>query len=94
MKASIEYGEKYRGFRSAWYVEGHRLHKNENVHQCWKEACAYSDEHSRTEVVIIEWIARSKDYSCMAVLLDNQAQPERRVQINREGVFNNGNRDN
>jgi len=93
VKNSTTTCEKYKKFRAAWYVEGHRLHKYDDVHQCWKEAFAHSTEHPRTEIIIIEWIMRLKDYVRMAVFLDNQAQPKRRVSINQEGVFSNGRND-
>jgi hypothetical protein len=90
MKHQKEYGPNYRKFRAAWYIDGHRLHKYDDIHTCWYEACAYSEEHPRTEVIIIEWIERYKDYRCMAVIKDNLSQPNLRLKINNEGVFNNG----
>lgn len=90
MKDTTDHGPNYKKFRAAWYVEGHRLHKYDDTHKCWAEACAHSAEHPRTEVVIIEWIARYKDYRCMAVIKDNYSQPELRLNINKEGVFSNG----
>jgi len=94
MKRTTDYGPNYKKFRAAWYVEGHRLHKYEDVHTCWVEACAYSAEHPRTEVVIIQWIARYQNYSCMAVIKDEVSQPDLRLKINKEGVFSNGRSEN
>lgn len=79
---------KKNGHAAAWFTEGHRPHKYEDVHQCVVDAIVHSEEHPRT-VVYIEGLVRgemSLKVALKAGLTDPQSLVDMRKQREAGGT--------